>query len=359
MLLTAVAQHNLHVLPPETYAFRVIDAGPALAELDIEARLLRPSEGVMKLDAGLLLAALRTCREGSMLSVGEVVVLQLNGHAVRLRVAGAHTLSEAVRREAIGYHSYRGMLGSETAVFVTADPGLELRNVVLRPILLPSANCVTVRTSDGEAFEVPALVLRPCIALTRSVRAASPEGGSEATVGMDCCLFDRVLLHLEALALGHPLPSFSLTLVDELSAAAGTLGLRSLADYCASSQNAFVTRLREWAWADIMESNRAGGCLLVVDGMVLDVADWLPEHPGGSTIIPAQSLNLDAARHFELYHHSRESFLYLRHFYVGEVRSEDRGLIPLPLPGPSSDFLRQLDAFTAPFRLVRRQKTFF
>jgi hypothetical protein len=39
---------------------------------------------------------------------------------------------------------------------------------------------------------------------------------------------------------------------------------------------------------------------------------WLPEHPGGSRIIPTQSLNLDCARFFELYHASRESFLYLQ-----------------------------------------------
>lgn len=34
-------------------------------------------------------------------------------------------------------------------------------------------------------------------------------------------------------------------------------------------------------------------------GMVLDVTRWLPEHPGGRTIIPKQALNLDCARFFE------------------------------------------------------------
>ena len=33
--------------------------------------------------------------------------------------------------------------------------------------------------------------------------------------------------------------------------------------------------------------------------MVLDVTRWLPEHPGGRTIIPKQALNLDCARFFE------------------------------------------------------------
>ena len=34
-------------------------------------------------------------------------------------------------------------------------------------------------------------------------------------------------------------------------------------------------------------------------GMLLDVRRWLPEHPGGSTIIPTQGLNHDCARFFE------------------------------------------------------------
>ena len=54
-----------------------------------------------------------------------------------------------------------------------------------------------------------------------------------------------------------------------------------------------------------MEHNERGGCWIVIDGMVLDVKRWLPEHPGGDRIIPAQSMNVECARHFELYHSSR------------------------------------------------------
>jgi len=90
----------------------------------------------------------------------------------------------------------------------------------------------------------------------------------------------------------------------------------------------------------------------VIDGMVLDVKRWLPEHPGGDRIIPAQSMNVECARHFELYHSSRESFLYLKHFYVGEVRAEDRSSVPtLPGPPASDDFLQQLREFTDDFRV--------
>ena len=45
------------------------------------------------------------------------------------------------------------------------------------------------------------------------------------------------------------------------------------------------------------EAAKAGGpaaeTLLLMDGMVLDVSRWLEEHPGGSTIIPEQALDLD------------------------------------------------------------------
>ena len=52
-----------------------------------------------------------------------------------------------------------------------------------------------------------------------------------------------------------------------------------------------------------------------------------------------QALNYEAGRFFEVYHSSRESFTFLKHFYVGEICAEDRHLvIPLPPPpGSSSD----------------------
>ncbi|GFH14087.1 cytochrome b5, partial [Haematococcus lacustris] len=66
----------------------------------------------------------------------------------------------------------------------------------------------------------------------------------------------------------------------------------------------------------------------IMDGMVLDVTRWLPEHPGGSSIIPRQALNRDSSRFFEIYHATRESFLYLREFYRGEIHQDDIPCIP-------------------------------
>jgi hypothetical protein len=51
------------------------------------------------------------------------------------------------------------------------------------------------------------------------------------------------------------------------------------------------------------------------------------------------------------YHASRESFLYVKTFYIGEVSPQDRALVPQPQPGPSVEFIEQLKAFTISFRL--------
>lgn len=56
------------------------------------------------------------------------------------------------------------------------------------------------------------------------------------------------------------------------------------------------------------------------------------------------------SRMFELYHASRESFVFLRQFYFGEIAPEDRDLVPAPDEPPSSEFLQQLHDFT-PWRL--------
>ena len=94
-----------------------------------------------------------------------------------------------------------------------------------------------------------------------------------------------------------------------------------------------------------------GDVLLIMDGMVFDVTNWLHEHPGGDTIIPAQALNIDSCRFFELYHASRESFVYLREFYIGEVLPCDRDAVPRSDVEPSDDFLVQLRQWTKEFRL--------
>ena len=136
--------------------------------------------------------------------------------------------------------------------------------------------------------------------------------------------------------------------------AASRLGLRSL-EHCSARMGAHRARAKRRSWAEVLRHNELGGVWLVVDGMILDVKRWLPEHPGGDRIIPAQSLNAEAARHFELYHSSRESFLYLKHFYVGEVRAEDVEKMPL-VPGRANS-KRQLREYTEILSPRRRRRT--
>ena len=273
----------------------------------------------------------------------------------------------------------------------------------------------------------------------------------------DVCPPCRVLIFLEALALGRELPTFGLHLCTQLLAAAQHLGLRALEvrwlwqgcrwaggshlesqpasqpaparhgvthlspvcppaaclprlsllqEYCQERLGESAARLRYYGFEEVKQLNAGGGCWLILDGMVLDVTRWLPEHPGGSKIIPRQSLNMDCrwvlrawnaggggacrcscwwgggarlvsspapdprpappplhpalpptpalrprpctrSRFFELYHASRESFIYLQQLYHGEVLPEERGLVPAPAEPPSAEFLQQLREFTS------------
>ena len=285
-----------------------------------------------------------------MHAFGKGLFLHLCETELRLRVAETHTLDAATRQEAVGWHCFRGLCTAQTLFYFEPDASLTLTNNALRPVLLPSANLVTVLCDDEESFPVHRRLLRPCLALTRAIRSPGPDCGCEVEVALSSSVFDKVLLFLEKLDAGSSsMPAFSLSHVDELAEAARTLGLRSLDDWCSSQRCGFTARLREYSFAEVRAANAAGGWLLLIDGMVLDVKAWLPEHPGGASIM--KSLDMDASRYFELYHHSRESFLYLRHFYIGELAAEDRPVVP-QAERPSADFLAALTTFCAPFRVA-------
>ena len=58
-----------------------------------------------------------------------------------------------------------------------------------------------------------------------------------------------------------------------------------------------------------------------------------------------QALDVDCSRFFEVYHSSRESFLYLQEFYIGDLLPQDAAQVPCP-EQPSQEFLAQLRAYT-------------
>lgn len=51
------------------------------------------------------------------------------------------------------------------------------------------------------------------------------------------------------------------------------------------------------------------------------------------------------------YHASRESFTYLREFYIGELWPEERQRVPMETETASDDFMQQLRDFASAFRL--------
>jgi Cytochrome b5-like Heme/Steroid binding domain len=215
-------------------------------------------------------------------------------------------------------------------------------------------NIVDVHTNDDEHFPVKKRVLRPCIALTAQVR--TPDR-ARCDVDIDTLTFDRALIFLESMALGLPSPNFGVHLLEDLLAAGEKLQCHSLISFCKAKLGVLEARIAVRRWAEVQEANAKGRAWLVLDGMVLDVSEWLPEHPGGSTIIPEQALNLDCSRFFEVYHASRESFLYLKEFYIGEVSELDVDEVPVP-EAPSPDFLSQLRGFT-PWRISSRDERAF
>ena len=250
---------------------------------------------------------------------------------------------------------YRGMVEVETRVFLAVDDvatdTLSLANNVSKAAAPPPKDIVDVTTGDDEWFPVKKKLLRPCIALTSAVMSGSgvhEHAEAKARVEADCCTFDRVLLYLEATARGQAF-DFDPEYLEDMTKAAEELKLQGLVDLCNQKRGAFDSRVRKEpiTFDEVLQRNAAGEMLLTMDGMVLDVTRWLDEHPGGSTIIPEQALNMDSTVFFEIYHASRQSFLYVKEFYVGELRAEDRARVPRPGGDASPAFVDTLRTFTS------------
>lgn len=239
-------------------------------------------------------------------------------------------------------------------------------------------NVVEIITSDDEVFPVKRRLLRPCISLTSIVQAGkgkyelstdkhSPHGTSpnSARVPVDACTFDRILLYLEHEARNETF-KFDPLIANDLLVASQSLQISGLQQLCETILGSFQERVRKTPirFQEVIDRNeqgrlaslvpsrngKRGDTLLILNGMVLDITRWLDEHPGGSTIIPDQALNIDCTIFFEIYHASRQSFLYLKEFYIGEIAEEDIPMIPKGSQNnqtsPSAAFLEQLNKVT-------------
>jgi hypothetical protein len=292
--------------------------------------------------------------------------------------------------------NYRGFVNESSQFYFIAPNHSHITITHNRsiPQLKRHSDIVDIITLDNEIFPVRRQLLRPCIALTSIVQAGrgkynsdqiiseavesesshEEESTQSCQVNLDACTFDRVLLYLEHEAC-HEEFKFDPLLAQELHAAGTTLRIQGLIDACEKVLGSFQERVRKTfikynevvsrnqTWQDrdnkiiVSDTDRLKlkETLLILNGMVLDVTRWLEEHPGGSTIIPTQALNIDCTVFFEIYHASKQSFLYLKEFYIGELDPNDyqKLLDDLPpnTPKPSQAFIEQIHDITSPWRL--------
>ena len=337
---------------------------------DVRLRFVRSDVPLAHVDAAALTLALARHFFGCVVTLSELLVLEEQGCELVMRVLevelddddddGAHAHADDVDEK----HAFRGRVAPTTRFYVVPtdhESGLALQNAAVRPARAPRS-CVKLLSNDGEEFVIAKRVLRPCLALTHVVRGTSTEL-LEAAVDVDACTLDRALLFLQLFAHGET-QSFEVPLgvVEDLLAAAKVLQFGVLEDHCAVLLGQAQARVRPWRWAEVEEAIAGGRLLLVIDGGIFDVTGWLDKHPGGSKIVPQQALGVDGTVFFEIYHATRESFEYLRQFYVGELLSLDElAKVPPPVAHrarggkkrdeASTEFLDALRQVTAPWRL--------
>ncbi len=293
-------------------------------------------------------ALVALCAPHALVTIEERMVVTVNGYdlACRFICMQPQVLSVDDDGDALSeLDANRGQITYESEFYVIGDDGagtdakVDLAGATSFP-KRSGRDIVQIETNDNEIFPVPRILLRPCISLTSVAQQGrgkykDEEGEAVAKVPVDACLFDRVLLFLE-----HDLRSLQFTfdpiIAGDLLSAAASLGVQALEDLCRKALGRFEERVRKSyiTLKEVEEHNAKGTesyektgkrCTtwIILSGAVYDISRWLEEHPGGSTIIPQHALDKDATGLFAIYHCSRQSFLYLKEFYIGELRPED------------------------------------
>ncbi|RMX67240.1 hypothetical protein DD238_001117 [Peronospora effusa] len=266
--------------------------------------------------------------------------------------------------------SYRGRVDEDVQVFISSEGGQSSTFELLNAAVIDSAGLVSMRsdvvtvvTNDEEEFPVKKKLLFPCIKLSSAVlsgKGVHKDASTTIDVDVDCCTFDRVLLYLEHEARNDGTEfQFDPSVTDDLLAAAITVGCIGLQEACQRRFGEFQTRVRTEAirWEEVIRRNQSGEVWLVIQGMVLDITRWILEHPGGSELIAQEAMNVDSTIMFEIYHASRQSFRYLKQFYIGELSEFDLATMPKPTGQPSETFLEELQQYTT-WRIKPQEHTF-
>lgn len=273
---------------------------------------------------------------------------------------------------------YRGRVTVTTDFFIQSSNPDAL--IIAGERILPEGDLpedvIHVTTNDGEWFPVRKMLLAPCIHLTKYVQAGhgkyqhvesipmeersvdAPNSGMHCKVDIDCCTFDRVLVFIMSQLYPREYKfALELSEMSTMIMAAESLGLVSLKDFCQSQLSSFESRVRKDRYIPLGEvkarNKHNNELLIILDGMVLDITRWIDEHPGGASIIPAQALNIECSCFFEMYHVSRQSFLYLKSFYIGELSPSDREELKITCGDAKASvgFLQSLQSYTESWRV--------
>jgi len=88
-----------------------------------------------------------------------------------------------------------------------------------------------------------------------------------------------------------------------------------------------INALPLWSWDDIRRKIQLGSLLVVVDSLVHDVTNFLPDHPGGVPLLK-QGIGKDATNMFNgntgIYKHSQAARHLLTTFRVARVKDEPK-----------------------------------
>jgi cytochrome b involved in lipid metabolism len=293
-------------------------------------------------------------------------------------LGSSSSTTEITSAEACLDEPFRGRVSVQTEFYIEASnsDAVHIQGSKTLPEGSLPEDVIHVTTCDDEWFPVRRILLAPCLHLTKYVQAGrgkykdlgelsmplvaerspdAPEHGIHCKVDIDCCTFDRILLFIMS-QLYPKEYKFALDLseANALSQAAEELGLISLKDLCQSQLSSFASRVRKDKYirfSEVKARNESNELLIIVDGMVLDISRWIDEHPGGPSIIPSQALNVDCTCFFEMYHVSRQSFLYLKSFYIGELNPADLVQLKGNESVASVGFLHSLRSYTDQWRV--------
>jgi hypothetical protein len=335
---------------------RVDRVSRPLVSVLVEARLredVPDSSSAVTMNALRLSADVKSSLYGTIVSINDLYTMRFGATELVLRISDLRPEDDDAESDFELADDYRGLVDDSTVVLLRQGGNSDVLfldgiNVASTPPPRAVTNVVTIRTYDDELFPVKRRLLRPCISLTSVVQAGKGIYNADSTqdtvsVPVDACTFDRVLLYLEHEARCEEF-KFDPLIANDLLAAAIALGISGLQACCEKVLGSFQDRVRRTPirLAEVLARNKAGHesnnpgtgkrseTLLIMSGMVLDISRWLYEHPGGSSIIPERGLNVDSTVFFEIYHASKQSFLYLKEFYIGELHPDDLPLVPQP-----------------------------